>query len=376
MTRVLYCHPGAELYGADRMAIQTILDLRAGGDEVTVVVPNGGPLVDELRRAGVPVLERRVPVLRKSLMKPSGLVRLVGLSVIGLITALRVILGNRIDVVYANTLTQPVWVYAGWALRRRVLLHVREAETESSALVRSVLCLPALFSSSVIANSAATAKFIRDALSRRPPRVEVVYNGKDWGAFLQSPEGADRRKYDVMVVGRLSPRKGQDLVIDALQRLSEDHPALTVAFAGSVFPGYEWYEKDLRDRARNAGMSERVHFLGFVEKPEEAFRSARVAVVPSRLEPFGTVAAEAMACNLPVVVAGVQGLLEIVEDKSTGFVFAPEDVDALAAAILDALSDAEHGGVVAEAGKSSVLTRFSQERYAGEIRALVHGASR
>jgi len=376
MTRVLYCHPGAELYGADRMALETIIDLQGRGDDVTVAVPNGGPLVDELRNRSVKVEEIAVPVLRKSLMKPRALFGLLASSARGLMRALKILRARKIDVVYVNTLTQPIWAVAGWLLRRRVLLHVREAETESAPMVRAALCAPAWLASIVVANSNATARFITDSLPLRTPRVSVVYNGKDWSAFGRTSPSEGAHETDIVVVGRLSPRKGQDLVLAAVKHLEGTHPALSVAFAGAVFPGYEWYEEELRDRAAEMGLTARVHFMGFVTDPAVAFAAARIAVVPSRLEPFGTVAAEAMASGIPVVVSGVQGLLEIVEDGETGFVFDADDPESLAIAIKRAIHDAETGGEVADRGRQSVLKRFSRERYAREISDLVHGDSR
>jgi glycosyltransferase involved in cell wall biosynthesis len=79
-----------------------------------------------------------------------------------------------------------------------------------------------------------------------------------------------------------------------------------------------------------------VRFLGFVEQPRliRLYAAADVAVVPSREEPFGLAALEALACGLPVVASSVGGLTEYV-DESVGRLVPPDNPGALAYAVAE-----------------------------------------
>ena len=74
---VLVAHPGAELYGSDRMVLDSVAALSAAGYSVTVALPERGPLVGKLEAAGARVVPCRMPVLRKSALRPRGFLRLV-----------------------------------------------------------------------------------------------------------------------------------------------------------------------------------------------------------------------------------------------------------------------------------------------------------
>ncbi len=114
----------------------------------------------------------------------------------------------------------------------------------------------------------------------------------------------------------------------------------------------------LRAVARDAGVADRVRFLGGVdaERVPALLRSADVVLCPADYEPFGIVPLEAMACGRPVVASAVGGQLDTVADPATGLLVPPGDPEALAAAVASLLADPagrEACGVVAAAGCSA-----------------------
>ena len=134
------------------------------------------------------------------------------------------------------------------------------------------------------------------------------------------------RDIDVLYVGNLIARKGVDVLIEALRQL--DGPTRAV-IAGD---GDE--RDDLEALATRTGVS--VEFLGSVPHDEvpQLMARAQVFTAPSRSEPLGQVAVEALAMGTPVVVTDVGGLATI-PTPETGSVVAPDDPDALARAIAE-----------------------------------------
>ena len=102
--------------------------------------------------------------------------------------------------------------------------------------------------------------------------------------------------------------------------------------------------------------------------------------MPSRVEPFGTVAAESMAAMRCTVVSNVQGLVEIVEDGVSGLVVEAEDATQWADAVQSLTADPAWADQLARVGHQMVTTRFSAEAYSdamvAAVRELSHGATR
>lgn len=369
--RVLLTHSSADMYGSDRMAAEAAGALVQGGHDVCVVLPGEGPLGAKMREVGAEVRYVDVPVLRKSSLRPHGFVTLLGELARASPSMWVAIRHVRPDVVYVNTITQPWWLALAWLLRLPSVTHVREAEPQLPRLVATGLMLPLLLSDKIICNSRSTEDEVRRAVPVRADRLQVIYNGKDWSGYelAESPpqDTESPRTLVILVVGRLSPRKGQDVVIRALGDLVSLGVQATVRLAGDVFPGYEWYERDLREMAVSLGVGDRVEFLGFVEDIGPELVRASVAVVPSRIEPFGTVAAESMAASVLTIVAEVQGLTEIVTDRQTGLTFPSEDSGALAIRCLWVMQNPEAVNQIVTAGHESVLRRFTTERYRDHI---------
>ncbi|WP_382307702.1 glycosyltransferase family 4 protein [Herbiconiux sp. UC225_62] len=369
MTKVLYCHPGAEMYGSDRMAVETVVALSAANIGVTVAVPNTGPLVDTLETRGIDHVIIDVPVLRKQIMRPLPFLKYVVKTLESGVEIARLLRRERPTVVFVNTITQPVWILVSWFHRVPVIVHVRENESQYPRLLRALLVSPLRLARLAISNSKSTQEFIVGSriLPNRTKRLIVIYNGKDWTPYyLREPEhgGTTAR---LIVVGRISPRKGQDVVIRALAILQDRGIECSLDLVGDVFPGYEWFADELRQLAVDTDLAESVTFSGFTEDIAGHLADAQIAIVPSRMEPFGTVAAESMAAKRPTIVSETEGLVEIVTDGVTGLVVPTDDPAALAAGIERLIVDQAFYERLALAGYEHVLSTFSSSAYGGQI---------
>jgi glycosyltransferase involved in cell wall biosynthesis len=331
---VLLVHPGAELFGSDRMLLESAIGLVERGARVVVALPSSGLLVQELVAAGAEVVIVPMLVLRKVLLTPRGLPRLFRDTFRGLGAAWRLIGRLRPDVVYVSTIIIPQWPLVARLRRTRSVSHVHEAEASGNRLVNGILYSPHLASHRTLVNSRFSLDTIRAALPALARRSHVVYNGVASPPHPLAPRPRVERALRVLYVGRLSPRKGPDLVIDAASRMHAAGRPVDVTLLGAVFEGYEWFERDLRQQAAEAGVP--VDFAGFHPDIWPFLAEADVLVVPSRVdEPFGNTAVEGILALRPVIASDSSGLREAAGGYATAQLITPGDPDSIAAALTD-----------------------------------------
>lgn len=369
--RVTLAHPSAELYGSDLQLAETVGAFVAAGHDVTVVLPEEGPLVAVLDGRGARTVVTSFPVLRKAFLNPRGLVRLAAATLRAVPTLWR--LTGTADVVWVNTITVPAWLAVARLRRRDTVCHVHEAEDEGHRLVRTGLALPLVLAHRIVCNSAAARASLVSVLPVLSRRTTVVHNGVEGPADEPAPP-RPRTPGDpavVALVGRLSPRKGTDVALEAVAALRGEGRDVRLALCGSTFEGYEWFERDLRARAEQPDLAGAVDFLGFVRPVWSVLEAADVVVVPSRVEPFGNTAVEALWARRPLVASRTQGLREIVEEGVTGLQAEPGDAASLAAAIARLLDDPALAHDLAETGRREARRRFSTESYGRAVTALL-----
>lgn len=370
---VLVVHPSPDLYGSDRQLLESVEAMVSEKWRVVVSLPRSGPLVELLHERGAEVDIVEVPVLRKSMMRPAGLVRLALRIPVSIYRLRRLIRRAAPDVVYVNTLTIPTWVVASRLAGTPALCHVHEAEEQGSRLSRTSIALPLLFAQHIVVNSAAAGRALSDVLGRLAGRIQIIHNGIAVPADQSSPPRS-RRPGDpavVALVARLSPRKGIDVALEAVAELRAAGRHVGMIVCGTAFEGYEWYETQLRDRIARPDLAGHVELRGYVHPTWPVLGAADVVIVPSRAEPFGNTAVEAMLACRPIVASDVQGLAEVIEDGRTGLLVPPDDPTILALGIAHVLDDPDRALVLATSGEHEARSRFSCERYHADVAAAV-----
>jgi glycogen synthase len=204
-------------------------------------------------------------------------------------------------------------------------------------------------------------------------RVRVVPNPVDDELFAPAAQ-EEETTGRILVVGRVEPRKGQHLLVEALPAVRDAVPEAHLRLVGADGGTAE----RLARRAGELGVSEAVTFEGARAREElpSAYRSASVCVVPSRFENFPYTCVEAMACGRAVVAARGGGLPEIVSDQVDGLLVEPEDPGALARGVTGLLLDAAERRRLGSAARARVLSSFAgravaarmAEHYAGLMR--------
>lgn len=193
-------------------------------------------------------------------------------------------------------------------------------------------------------------------------------------------ERPTRRAADVLVVGRLEPRKGTDVMLRAAVEILEDQPKARLVFAGDdrqMAPDGRSYA-EMADAILPPDLRPRVEMLGEVsdEDLHALYRSCAVVAVPSRFESFGLPAIEAMRAGAPVVASATGGLKEVIEDGVTGLLVAPEDPESLAGAIRTLLANDERRAQMGEVGRRRFEEAYSLDACAARLEACFREAAR
>jgi glycosyltransferase involved in cell wall biosynthesis len=173
----------------------------------------------------------------------------------------------------------------------------------------------------------------------------------------------------VVCVGAVIERKGQDIVLDALQQLAAGHPQVRVDFLGPLSGG--WAEAQKARLSRSAELGGRARFLGGVNDVYERIYAADALVLASRAEAFPLSVLEAMALSTCVVASDVDGIAEQVVNGESGLLFPCEDARALADCLRLVADDPVRRKTLARAARTRYVTAFNRtlqlERWAETI---------
>ncbi len=214
----------------------------------------------------------------------------------------------------------------------------------------------------VVTVSHDSARAITEAFGVPPEKIRVVYNGLDTAEF--APVAGLRKKPNSLIfVGNSEDRKKGLLYLLQSLRLLPEEVTLTVVDGGAP---HRLFAPLLTDSYK---IGHRVRFTGKIGPGElvRLYGSAEVAVVPSLYEGFGFPAAEAMACELPVVACNAGALPEVVGDNGTGVLVPPRDAQALARAVQTLLGSPELRRKMGRAARRRVLELFTWENAARQM---------
>lgn len=191
--------------------------------------------------------------------------------------------------------------------------------------------------------------FIRDSLIQDyqcdPARIAVVGAAPNLPPPEALPKNADYSNRTILFVGVDWERKGGPLVVQAFRKVLEKMPDARLIIAGSS-PTVDLPNVEIAGRVPLAGISRLL------------LRSTLLAL-PSLREPQGVNAIESLMHRIPVVASRIGALPEMVTDRKTGLIVPPNDIPALATALLELLSNPSLCRQFGEAGRLDALTLYS-----------------
>lgn len=194
-------------------------------------------------------------------------------------------------------------------------------------------------------------------------RTSVVYNGVDPNLF-SPPPGPTFGELRLLSVGNLIPIKGHDVLLRAVASLASRFPSLSLEIIGE---GRE--RVALEKLAQDLGIGDRVLFLGRQSRREvaDAMRQSTLFVLPSRYEALGCVYLEAMATGKPTIGCRGQGIAEIIQHGTNGFLVGPDNDRELALAIAMLLEDERRRLNIGSAARDTVLDQLTLSHQAERL---------
>ena len=377
--RVLFVNHTAKLGGGEIALRLLIHHLDRTRIDHEVLLFEDGPLTALLRQGSavhIVQLPAGIRDARKdSLLSVSTLKKVGGipLSIWRVRSAIRKL---KIDFVHTNSLKADL--VGGIAARlagKPVIWHIRDriAPDYLPAKVVAVFrALARLVPVAIIANSRATLESLNlpAAATRSGGTAHVVHDGVDLSMIPVKPIPM-RTSLVVGLVGRISPWKGQDVFLRAIQQIRQEVPDVRFEIIGSALFGEEQYERELQDLATQLELDDSVQFCGFVTNIAERIAALDLVVHASTIsEPFGQVVIEGMAAGKAVVATRGGGVSEIVEDGVSGLLVAMKDPTALAQAMLLLLKDPVRRAQLGKAARRRVEDKFQIQFTAQKVLRL------
>ena len=374
---ILFLDQSGKPGGAELCLLDVALPYR---DRCLVGLFADGSFRELLEQQGIPVQVLTGQSIQ--VQKDSNLLK--GLNSLGsLLPLIRQVtqLSREYDVIYANTQKAlVVGAIASLLARRPLVYHLHDILSTahfSPTNLRLAITLANRFASLIIANSNAT-QTAAIAAGVRAEKIQVVYNGFNLKIYqaLNASATQIRQQLDLkncFVVGhfsRLSPWKGQHILIDTLKQCPDE---VVAVFVGDALFGEQAYVEQLQHQVKQLGLQHRIRFLGFRSDIPQLMAScdlvAHTSIAP---EPFGRVIVEAMLCGTPVVAASEGGAMELVEPDKTGWLSPPGDSEKLAAVINRCREQPEQARELAHHAQLQASQRFELSAINQQIDKLLH----
>jgi len=171
----------------------------------------------------------------------------------------------------------------------------------------------------------------------------------------------------IVHVGNIRPHKGHSTLIAAAAELNRVRPEATVvSIGGEKYPGDL---ERIRTEAANAGLANRLRFLGRREDALSFVAAADVYVNPADVEGLPVSILEAMALGIPVVATSVGGVPTVILHDETGLLVEARQPAALATAILGLLDNPSHARQLGAAGRNLVERDYGLETMVRSVEA-------
>jgi glycosyltransferase involved in cell wall biosynthesis len=375
MKILFYNHTG-QASGAERLLLMILARLDHAAFDPIMVCPESGTLAQMVTDTGIPV-ETLTNLEARFTWRVDHLARYCR-SFLQVMRQLRAkVTSINPDLIHANSIRAGlVATAATFGLGTHVVWHLHDLLPRHplSTLIRIFASLSKR--TRMIAVSDAVARNFRGRFSPLiGNRVGVILNAIDLDKFkptgptphaIRNEFGLNEEDFIIGIIGQLTPRKGQLELIGAFAQAEVTRSTLLIVGA-ALFNRDSDYAQRLEQEAKARGVADRVRMLGSRSDIGAIMRGLDLLVVNSSAEPFGLVILEAMACGTPVLAVAVDGIPEIIQHGTNGWLVSPGDRRMLAESIAHLSREPEVRARLAAQGKQRVAANFSADRFMTDL---------
>jgi len=374
--KVLFINPWDRLIGPNRYLVEMLRQAPDLAAQATVIFHEANDALEEYRDLGCHT--EVWPEI--GLIHPRLTLRNVASNLqrhtVGLARVVRRLKDRHPDLVVSNS---EILCVGGMAARMAGIPHVQVVHSllfqyrdqQYGRVLRLFVRFLSLWAKCFIGVSESVRRMLR-LYQIKNSRIAVVPNGfnAQWiraKSCLPLPPGVEDlirgRSPVLMSVGRIAPMKGQDVLIEAVNRLRLHYPSMACLIIGrrggpESMEDTDSFLKGLMDQIHRYRLQDCVHFLGEVDYVPELLHHADVYVHPSFTESFSRVVAEALICGKPVVCTNAGALPEVVGPQGAIMV-QPGDAEALAQGIIQVLEGESLRQRIVSSGQAHVENHFS-----------------
>ena len=196
--------------------------------------------------------------------------------------------------------------------------------------------------------------------------IYSIPNGVDADEFERRRPFPDRSKVIFLLIGRRTPQKGIDIAFRAIQSLLQKGMVnIELRLYGLDYPEY-----DYRKMAQECGVQSVVRFYSHTDNIQDVYHDAHCLLLPSRTEGLSNVLLEAMSLELPVIATRISGTVDVVEHDRSGILIAPEDPEALAAAMMQVIKNPDRACRLGKNARQRIKEKFSLDSVARQYSNL------
>jgi glycosyltransferase involved in cell wall biosynthesis len=365
--KILFFSHSSELYGAERVLLQTMKGLNRKEFQPFLVLPRTGPLHEEAKKLAVEtaVVPSKWWLTEKNRIWKQPLSWLWNLKGIARIT--RLIKQKDIDLVYSNSAVNFCGALAAKWRRAPHVWSIHEILGTENAPVhfilgrRILISLLSALSTRIIVNSETTGQFFRGTEKVRLVPIGIKWNLGERGLreILRRKFGLSSTDYVIGIIGKIYPDKGQEKVVESISLVKKNNPDVKLLIVGDVRD--KRYFNRIKRFISARSLEEYVIFMEYQPEIFSVLALLDLLVIASCVESFGLVAVEAMSVQTPVLAVRKGATSEVITAGENGFLVDSPDPEVLADAICSIRKNPEQTRKVAEKSCRLVREKYTIE---------------
>lgn len=362
---ILIVHQSSELYGSDRIVLHLLSVLKQHPKPITLHLPYDGLLVEQARSQVAKLLVAPISILRLYELKRTAWMN-VGRFIKNMRFAWQQLKLHDTVILNSSVILSYMLLLPFYRQRKFIYVH----EINSGLLKWGFNILLWLTGAQLICNSQATSDNYPLIAN---DKKHIIYNTVDIPADVQFDSTTPPLR--LLMLGRISPRKGHMVLLNALSKLPEDvRNKIELRMIGGSFRNQNQFLNELQNFVTQYQLQECVSFYPFSCNPEHSYQWADCVIVPSlKPESFGLVALEAMSYGCSVIASDAGALPEIVINQQTGLIVRAESADDLMHAVQTYYDNPSYMHEHGLAGRQRAEQHFSPTLYQHEIERLIYG---